>query len=200
MGSLCVFQPLIISKACGKDSIITSKHSSTPFGLPGKLTIRQPDLIPAVVLLKIANGVRARVFILIASPIPGISISKIFFVASGVTSRGPSPVPPEVRIMSTSPPSDQSINFSEIRSAKIDFCRLSYNRYASYSLLGGLLAALGRERSSPRSRATFSVLLMSTSRVRRRSSPSGSVATRRYLPGREGSRCLRSDTNLGCGV
>ena len=73
--------------------ITTSSISLTPLGLPGRLIIKQPDLTPDTHLLKIDIGVLSKVLILIASEIPVTSKSIILRVASGVTSRGPSPVP-----------------------------------------------------------------------------------------------------------
>ena len=87
-------------------------HCSTPEGLPGKLTIKQPDLTPETDLLSTAKGVCEKVCILMISDIPGTSISRISFVASGVRSLGPKPVPPVDRIKSTSPLSLHSINVS----------------------------------------------------------------------------------------
>ena len=50
----------------------------------------------------------------IASEIPGTSISKTLFVASGVTSLGPKPVPPVVIIMFVILLSVNSINVEDI--------------------------------------------------------------------------------------
>ena len=72
---LCVRHPLIISKACGIIGSITSIHSLTPAGLPGRFMIRQPDLTPETDLLNMAYGVDFDVIVLMASVMPGISMS-----------------------------------------------------------------------------------------------------------------------------
>ena len=70
------------------------KFSAAPFVLPGRLTINVFPRIPAVSLDNIAIGVTDKDPDIIACTNPGASLSKIFFVASGVTSRGENPVPP----------------------------------------------------------------------------------------------------------
>ena len=80
----------------------TSRHSRTALGLPGRLTIRQPERTPAAERLSMERGVFASVSARMASAIPGTSMSSTARVASGVTSLGPRPVPPVVRMRSTS--------------------------------------------------------------------------------------------------
>lgn len=60
------------------------------------------NFIRKLYLDNIANGVIFRLDISIAAIIPGASFWIIFFVASGVTSLLENPVPPIVRITSTS--------------------------------------------------------------------------------------------------
>ena len=57
-------------------------------------------LMPETALESIALGVISRLFILMASAIPGASLSITAFVASGVTSLGAKPVPPVVKTIS----------------------------------------------------------------------------------------------------
>ena len=97
---MCDVLPLIIVNACSNTGSIISIHSLTAFGLPGKLIIRHFFLNPEIPLLNIDKFVFFNVSNLIASVIPGISLSKTFFVASGVKSLGPNPVPPVVIIIS----------------------------------------------------------------------------------------------------
>lgn len=80
---------------------MTSKHSSTPFGLPGKLMMSVWFRTPTTCREVIANGVFSNVRMRMASAIPGMVRWMTSLVASGVTSRGPRPVPPVVAITST---------------------------------------------------------------------------------------------------
>ena len=72
------------------------------FGEPGRFIIIDLFRIPETPLESIACGVYLSDSARIASEIPGISLSKIDFVTSGVMSRGAHPVPPVVSIKSTS--------------------------------------------------------------------------------------------------
>ena len=65
--------------------------------------MRVPFATPATPRERIAAGVWERPSIRMASGIPGISRSKSGAVASGVTSRELSPVPPAVKMTSTVP-------------------------------------------------------------------------------------------------
>src|SRR4030043_2486534 len=96
---------------------MTSRHSFTALGLPGRLTIKHLPRLPATARLSIASGLFFIVTILIASVKPGIVLSITASVASGVTSRGDNPVPPLVTIRSRSTVSDHSLSFVEITSA-----------------------------------------------------------------------------------
>ena len=71
------------------------------FGLPGKLTINVSFLIPDTALESIALLVICILYILIASHIPGASLSIIALVASGVISLLENPVPPVLNIKLT---------------------------------------------------------------------------------------------------
>src|SRR5215831_18235457 len=84
------------STACDRIGRTAVKHSRTPFTLPGKLIIRVDWRMPETALDKAALGVILRLSIRISSAIHGTCLSITASVASGVTSRGESPVPPEV--------------------------------------------------------------------------------------------------------
>lgn len=81
---------------------MASSDSTAPRGLPGRLMMMVVARIPATARDKIARGVFFDPSERMCSPKPGINLSTIAMVASGVTSRGPTPVPPVVRIMSAS--------------------------------------------------------------------------------------------------
>ncbi len=92
--------PFNFDKAWGRAGRMTLKFSLTPFGLPGRLTIRQEPRTPTIALEIMAWGVFFRLSARIASANPGTSFSMTSSVASGVTSLGLRPVPPVVRIRS----------------------------------------------------------------------------------------------------
>jgi len=81
---------------------MASSDSTAPRGLPGRLIMIVVARIPATARDKIARGVFFDPAKRMCSPKPGISRSTTARVASGVTSRGPTPVPPVVRITSAS--------------------------------------------------------------------------------------------------
>ena len=80
----------------------TPKVSATPLGLPGRVMINVLPRTPVTERLSIAIGVNFKVSARIASAKPGTSRSIMDLQASGVTSRGPNPVPPVLTIRSTS--------------------------------------------------------------------------------------------------
>ena len=73
-----------------------SSVSWIDFGWPGRLTISAPPRITATWRDRIAVGTKFRLIWRIRSPNPGISLSAMASVASGVMSRGAGPVPPVV--------------------------------------------------------------------------------------------------------
>ena len=75
----------------------SSRVSLIDLGDPGKLTIKQDPLVPAICLDRMAVGTYFREMDLILSPNPGKTLSQTAFVASGVTSLGAGPVPPVVK-------------------------------------------------------------------------------------------------------
>ncbi|MBA7688299.1 hypothetical protein ES703_96778 [subsurface metagenome] len=79
--------------------------------------MRHFPLTPATARLSIVCGVILKVSALIASVKPGTTLSRIERVASGVVSRGPSPVPPVVRIRSIPPSSAHSASLPAITAA-----------------------------------------------------------------------------------
>src|SRR5690348_14114006 len=93
--------PCSTSIACGSSSAIASNDSTAPRGLPGKLMIRHSPRIPQIARESAALRVFCRPVCRINSANPGIWRVTIVDVASGVTSRGPSPVPPVVSTRST---------------------------------------------------------------------------------------------------
>jgi len=93
-----------------------SSDSRAPRGLPGRFTIRVFFRTPATTRDNAARGVLFTPAARINSPSPGTSVSITDRVASGVTSRGPRPVPPEVNTASQSPVSVHVISRFRIRS------------------------------------------------------------------------------------
>ena len=75
--------------------------SHTAFGLPGRLTISVFPRMTDTARESIARGVMASEAARMASAMPGARRVATAMVASGVTSRGPKPVPPVVRIKSS---------------------------------------------------------------------------------------------------
>lgn len=101
----CLSDPLSCPNACNSTLFLIkiSKFSFTALGFPGKFTIIVLPFIPIIPLERQAVGT-----ILIASWImnwvsDSAFLSKIWVVASGVTSLSANPVPPDVRIRSTYP-------------------------------------------------------------------------------------------------
>ena len=84
------------SIACGSTGSTASSDSRTPFGDPGRLMTNASPIVPAVPRDSAAIGVCASPAARISSLSPGASRSSTALVASGVTSRGPNPVPPVV--------------------------------------------------------------------------------------------------------
>ena len=80
---------------------MTAIHSRTPRGLPGRLTMSVRPRIPAIARETIASGDDAAVATRAASGMPGTWRSITRRVASGVTSRGATPLPPVVSTRST---------------------------------------------------------------------------------------------------
>src|ERR1019366_2824547 len=102
---MCSVRPLSSSSTWGTNSTIASRDSTAPLGDPGRLTIRTRPRVPASDRESTASGVVWRPQARISSPRPGISRSITDRVASGVTSRGATPVPPVVKMAETWPPS-----------------------------------------------------------------------------------------------
>jgi len=86
--------------AWGSKFATASRDSTAPFGLPGRLMMMLAPRIPATARDMMARGVFFMPSARICSANPGIRRSATAIVASGVTSRGPRPVPPVVRIKS----------------------------------------------------------------------------------------------------
>jgi hypothetical protein len=84
-----------------------SRDSTAPLAAPGSLPPPPPPPPPPPERESTANGVASRPFRRINSPKPGISRSKIARVASGVTSRGATPVPPVVKMAEICSPSER---------------------------------------------------------------------------------------------
>src|SRR5712692_4592980 len=84
---------------------MASSESTAPRGLPGRLMSRVFSCTPATARESTARGVFLRPTSRMSSAKPGSSLVQTAEVASGVTSRGPMPVPPVVRIKSSSPAS-----------------------------------------------------------------------------------------------
>ena len=80
----------------GQDRQQRSEALADTLGLPGRFTITVPPRDPATARDRAAIGVCRVPSRRISSPNPGASRSRTARVASGVTSRGPKPVPPVV--------------------------------------------------------------------------------------------------------
>ena len=103
-----------------REIVTALRHSLIEDGLPGKLIISAPPLMPAVCRDKIAVGTTLSEVARISSPKPGIIFSQTCSVASGVTSRTAGPVPPVVTIrqhFSTSASSRNTLATSSTSSA-----------------------------------------------------------------------------------
>ena len=96
-------RPASRSSACGSSERIAPSEPSAPDGLPGRFTIRVFPTVPHTARLNGVNGVCRSPSARIRSASPSISRSHTSRVASCVTSRGPSPVPPVVTISGTIP-------------------------------------------------------------------------------------------------
>ena len=97
MSGLCaVGSPASSSTACFSAGRSTSKPSRQPPGEPGRFTTSAWPRTPASPRESRACGVFASESARSASAIPGATRSSTSAVASGVTSRGPRPVPPVV--------------------------------------------------------------------------------------------------------
>src|ERR1019366_3133653 len=103
--AVCALWPRSNSSTCGANSTIASNDSTAPLGEPGRLTIKTRPRVPTTERESAASGVASRPRARINSAMPGISRSRTARVASGVTSRGATPVPPVVKIAEIRPPS-----------------------------------------------------------------------------------------------
>jgi hypothetical protein len=106
--------PCIKSIQYGIAGKTASKHSFIDFGFPGRFTISEDPLKPAVCLERIAVGTNFKDSALISSPNPGIILSHTASVASGVTSLKAGPVPPVVTTKQHFSLSTKSFNVSSI--------------------------------------------------------------------------------------
>src|SRR4029077_20886070 len=101
----CFVSPRKSASACERTGITASSDSIAPLGLPGTLITSVWPRTPARPRVSAAIGVLSSPARRISSVSPGTSYSITDAVACGVTSRGPSPVPPVV-ITRLLPPSD----------------------------------------------------------------------------------------------
>ena len=83
---------------CGMAPCTNPRHSTAPLGFPGRAITSERSTIAARLRERIELGVIFIDWARITSPKPGNSTRIIERIASGVTSRGPAPVPPVVRI------------------------------------------------------------------------------------------------------
>ena len=91
-------RPANRSSACGSTGRIAANEPCAPDGLPGRFTISVAPSVPHTARLSAANGVCSKPSARIRSANPSTSRSHTSRVASGVTSRAVSPVPPVVTI------------------------------------------------------------------------------------------------------
>src|SRR6266511_3986331 len=99
--------PLSVLTACGSAGASAARISRTALGLPGKFTISVPRRTPATARDSMPAGVTRTLSARMTSAMPGTSYSSTSSVACGVTSRGARPVPPVVRMTSTSARSER---------------------------------------------------------------------------------------------
>jgi len=126
--------------AWGRSSMMLSSDSQAPRGLPGRFTTSLSFLAPTTPRESAAIGVFFIPSARMSSARPGIFFSTTARVASGVTSRGPSPVPPEVKTASQSSPSVQARSVSRMRpasSGKTSIGPTSHPRLSSNSRTAG---------------------------------------------------------------
>src|SRR6266513_3371585 len=90
--------PCASATPCGIAPCTKPRHSTAPLGFPGSAITRERSMIAARLRDKIEFGVIFIDSARITSPKPGNSTRIIARIASGVTSRGPAPVPPVVKI------------------------------------------------------------------------------------------------------
>src|SRR5690606_109819 len=95
-GHRCSVSPPRSCRTWGSTGRRASRFSRAPLGEPGKLTTRLSPTVPAVPRDKAAIGVDSSPRAIISCTSPGARRSRMRSVASGVTSRGPKPVPPVV--------------------------------------------------------------------------------------------------------
>src|SRR6185369_3795947 len=154
---VCLVLPASRSIACGSTGAMTAKLSFTAFGDPGRLTISVPERTPQTPREIIAIGVTFNDSARIASAIPGASRSIISWVASGVLSRGPRPVPPVVMIRFTSSRSAKSIRDS-INGSRSSERILLATISAPRSVRSWTKAAPEASSRSPRAQASLAVI------------------------------------------
>lgn len=135
---------------------MTSKHSSTPFGEPGRLIISVVPRMPQTPRESIANGCNVAVSRRIVSDNPGASRSITASVASGVLSRGPKPVPPVVirRLIFSLSASVRSVSRRSLRSSET-IMRSAVSAFIEESNV----ASLSPERSSAADRVSLTVII-----------------------------------------
>jgi len=92
----CWVWPDSSSSTWGTTSMTVCRLSTAPFGLPGRFRTRASPTTPVRPREMIAIGLTWRPTDRIVSARPGASRVRTALVASGVTSRGPKPVPPVV--------------------------------------------------------------------------------------------------------
>lgn len=113
----CAVCPCSNSMTCGTSGSIIFKPWRAPRGEPGRLTMSDRFRVPATDLDNTEYFVCSSPFERISSEIPGISRCKMPRVASGVTSRKATPVPPVVKISEISFWSAHSCNCAAIFAA-----------------------------------------------------------------------------------
>lgn len=140
--------------AWGRRCAIASRDSTAPLGLPGRLITIVLCRRMATPRERMAVGVLSTPLRRISSARPGMTRSATSRVASGVMSRGPSPVPPVVRRISTWPESQRVRNWlrredwsSEVMRAEVT-CQPSWRQRST---------SAGPERSSRSPRETESL-------------------------------------------
>jgi len=148
--------------ACGSREASASSDSTAPLGLPGRFKISDRWRTTATPRESMAAGVTSAPFRRISSASPGITFSPISRVASGVLSRGPSPVPPVLRTKSTVRESASFRKFNRTCSGSSEhFCAETISQPSSRQRW----TTAGPERSTRSPLATESLMVRTATRI-----------------------------------
>ena len=157
----CSVFPSSRSSACGTSGNAASRELTAPAGLPGTLITSAAPSVPHTARLKLAIGVSLRPSARINSATPSSSRSHTVRVASGVTSRGPMPVPPVVTTKRAMPAAFRIASSIRSRSSGTVTRDTVWKPFAS-----NVRAKAGPDRSSRSPRAQLSLTVMTAALLR----------------------------------